>query len=187
MTNVTVANKSCRKCGQTKPSEEFRFNSKVSDGLSSWCRKCHYEASRRSQAKKPEQYARRAREWYRKQNPLEPRECRWCATTFMPPSLRHFYCSEGCVDEGAHFLNKYGMDKADYDELLASQGYRCAICRVDSHEWNVDHDHETGEVRGILCRSCNHGIGFLRDDPETVRAAALYLDRHRQAQFQFDE
>jgi len=73
----------------------------------------------------------------------------------------------------------YGLTLADYDCLLEAQGRSCAICKCTengSKEYlAVDHDHETGEIRGLLCDKCNSGIGFLRDDPDLVEAAARYL------------
>lgn len=71
----------------------------------------------------------------------------------------------------------YGITQQDYDRIFAAQRGTCAICyeslaRVRAH---LDHDHDTGAVRGILCCSCNRGIGYLRDNHEIARRAALYL------------
>jgi hypothetical protein len=74
----------------------------------------------------------------------------------------------------------YGITHAERDLLLARQGNRCAICRTDTprgrrKEWNIDHDHRTGAVRGLLCNSCNGAIGLLKDDPDIIVRAAEYL------------
>jgi hypothetical protein len=67
--------------------------------------------------------------------------------------------------------------------MLAAQGGVCAACgetpspRRGKSIWNVDHDHSTGRVRGILCTGCNSAIGHLQDDPERCRKAAAYLER----------
>lgn len=78
----------------------------------------------------------------------------------------------------------YGLTDADYDQMLEEQGSRCAICRRtpaeahrDGSRLRVDHDHATGEVRGLLCVSCNSGIGQLGDDAGRLRAAIEYLAR----------
>ena len=68
--------------------------------------------------------------------------------------------------------------------MLAQQEYKCAICNTDkpTGKWKVfavDHCHETGEVRGLLCNECNRGMGLLRDNAELLRKAADYLDRHK--------
>lgn len=78
-----------------------------------------------------------------------------------------------------HVKDLYGLSEAAFFSLLAGQGGVCAIC--GSGDWSkkpcVDHDHVTGTVRGILCRKCNSGIGFLDDDPDLVRTALQYLER----------
>jgi hypothetical protein len=78
----------------------------------------------------------------------------------------------------ANLRKLYGITAAEAEALLTSQGGVCAICRTD--EWgdlapHVDHDHESGAVRGVLCQACNHGLGKFRDDPGRLRAAADYL------------
>ena len=60
--------------------------------------------------------------------------------------------------------------------MIAEQGGRCAICEEKPAE-HVDHDHATGEVRGVLCFTCNVGLGQLRDDLAVIHNAALYLLR----------
>jgi len=81
-------------------------------------------------------------------------------------------------------VTRFGITLAQYHELLASQDGRCAICRTaatgTSNElFDVDHDHATGVVRGLLCRYCNLGVGQLGDDPARLQAAADYLERQR--------
>ncbi len=58
--------------------------------------------------------------------------------------------------------NKYGITTPEWEALLGSQGHRCAICKTDDpgkSNWHTDHDHDTGDVRGILCMSCNNKLG----------------------------
>jgi hypothetical protein len=71
---------------------------------------------------------------------------------------------------------RYGMTRADFDRLAASQHHRCAVCAVLGALVVVDHDHVTGRVRGLLCERCNCGLGQLRDSPAICTAAADYLD-----------
>ncbi len=72
---------------------------------------------------------------------------------------------------------RYGITEADFDRILEEQDGACAICRTlfEDKKPCIDHDHETGEVRGLLCYSCNSGIGQLRDDPELLAKAIRYL------------
>ena len=74
--------------------------------------------------------------------------------------------------------NRYGITADDYESLLETQGDACAIC--GGHERNgtlfsVDHDHETGRVRGLLCRTCNAAIGLFQERIDLIEAALLYL------------
>lgn len=74
----------------------------------------------------------------------------------------------------------YGIDWDEYEFLLAAQDYRCAICqgRPRKHTLAVDHDHKTGEIRGLLCSRCNHRLlGSANDDPARLRRAADYLEQ----------
>lgn len=73
-------------------------------------------------------------------------------------------------------LRKYGLTVEQYDQLYAHQGGRCAACRrVD--DLCVDHNHETGEVRALLCHGCNTALGMLKDDPLRIRALAAYAEQ----------
>ena len=74
-----------------------------------------------------------------------------------------------------HLRQRYGIGADEFDELVRQQGGVCAICGRENPE-HVDHDHETGEVRGILCFNCNGGLGQFRDSIDALRAAASYLD-----------
>ena len=112
------------------------------------------------------------------------------------PVERHLhavYCSTVCKkkaqdrrwrDNAPHYnrLYLYGITAEDYFALLAQQENRCAVCRTE--EWggkhgvpHVDHDHATNKVRGLLCDSCNAGLGRFRDNPTALRRAADYLER----------
>jgi hypothetical protein len=76
----------------------------------------------------------------------------------------------------------YGIGLSDYERMLSEQGGRCAICQTDkpgggrSNNFHVDHDHETGRVRGLLCHGCNTGIGNLGDSSATLYRAMKYLE-----------
>ena len=74
---------------------------------------------------------------------------------------------------------KYGITLQDYDTMLAKQNYSCAICGKNEseqkHRLSVDHNHTTGEIRGLLCVNCNHGIGKLGDSIDMLQKAIKYL------------
>lgn len=78
-----------------------------------------------------------------------------------------------------HLKTAYEMTPEQYEELYRAQDGRCACCgqNAGGKRLCVDHDHQTGRVRGLLCRSCNLGIGNLGDSAEGVRRALVYLER----------
>jgi len=79
----------------------------------------------------------------------------------------------------SHYRRTYRLSVEEYSALLTKQGGKCAICGCtesrDGSRFAVDHCHDTGKVRGLLCRPCNSAIGFLNDDYQTALSAARYL------------
>ena len=79
-----------------------------------------------------------------------------------------------------HRLRKYGISSDDYEKMLSVQGGVCLVCGgVDGKgkALAVDHSHVSGKIRGLLCGSCNNGLGFFQDSPELCESAAEYLRR----------
>lgn len=103
---------------------------------------------------------------------------RW-ASGARPPSVNT------ASRRAARIKHRYGIAAAEYDAMLAEQGGRCAICREYPTKRNtrahwdgklcVDHDHETGRIRGLLCNDCNLVAGYGKS-PVVLRAAANYLE-----------
>jgi hypothetical protein len=71
-------------------------------------------------------------------------------------------------------LKKYNLTLSQYQDRLKFQNNQCPICHSDNPT-NIDHDHITGKVRGILCSKCNTGLGCFRDNPEFLENAKIYL------------
>lgn len=87
-----------------------------------------------------------------------------------------------CVRDasGRQRLKKYNLSAAEYQDLLAEQNGNCAICgdfMGGGRNEHIDHDHVTGQVRGILCSQCNTAIGKFKDSPEIILKAAEYIMR----------
>jgi hypothetical protein len=80
-------------------------------------------------------------------------------------------------------LKKYRLTPEQFDQMLGTQGGKCAICcddlTIGTGGVSVDHDHKTGTVRGLLCRLCNVGIGHFREREENLNRAIEYLQRTR--------
>lgn len=106
------------------------------------------------------------------------------------------YCSRSCREINAPWrlserFRRYGVTPEQYQEMVAAQGNRCAICGEPpspppTQNWRegnwglpVDHDHATDHLRDLLCHRHNQGIGLFDDNPDWLRAAADYIERHR--------
>lgn len=81
-----------------------------------------------------------------------------------------------------HLKKTYGITPQQYEAMFIAQGGRCAICHSDEpgskyNRWHIDHRHDTGVVRGILCLQCNVMIGMAREDAVILSAAIAYLWR----------
>jgi Recombination endonuclease VII len=79
------------------------------------------------------------------------------------------------------YKSEYGVTLVEYEQLLRQQGGNCACCgcsgNPDGKRMAIDHCHQTGKIRGILCRKCNAGIGMLGDNIEGLLQAINYLRR----------
>lgn len=75
-------------------------------------------------------------------------------------------------------VSKRGISVDDYHALVLAQGGRCAICRRDDRKLDIDHSHQEGHVRALLCSPCNRALGFFNDDPELIHRAEEYLRSH---------
>ncbi len=71
--------------------------------------------------------------------------------------------------------SRYGMPAYEYDRRLKLQGYKCACCNGPLNKICIDHDHQNGKVRGIICRNCNLMLGHAKDSVEVLRKAIKYL------------
>jgi hypothetical protein len=79
---------------------------------------------------------------------------------------------------GRNRRQKYGLHQDDYEAMLLKQGFRCAICDMIMAKPNVDHDHKTKAVRGLLCWHCNVGLGHFFDNRQLLERAMGYLQSH---------
>ena len=157
----------CEVCQEIKPTEEFGKRAKARYGLRTPCRACVRSTNQKSEAKQLEESGL---DEVRKKKREQQRA--WRKNT-RPKREEHFRRKE----REAKLKNAYGITIKDFDTMLAEQDGRCAICcTVKPHsKWHVDHCHETGEVRGILCQLCNVGIGAFRDSQDALAMAQIYL------------
>lgn len=91
---------------------------------------------------------------------------------------REYYHENAARYRENSIKRRYGITSADYERMAAAQGGLCAICESKPERLHIDHEHTSGEVRALLCGSCNLGLGKFGDDPERLVRAAAYLDNH---------
>lgn len=93
---------------------------------------------------------------------------------------REIYRNENKLLHKDHILkHKFGISLMDYQFLELSQDKKCAICRIGRKNkyFNVDHDHRTGKIRGLLCDSCNLLLGKAKDSIKVLTNAINYLEK----------
>lgn len=80
-----------------------------------------------------------------------------------------------------HRIKKYGLTIKEYDELYSSQDGKCYICNIKpDRQLNIDHCHQTGKVRKLLCAACNTALGHSKEDIEILKSLIRYLEEHNE-------
>lgn len=165
--------KTCTGCANTKPLADFYTSS--TGKAKGRCKACTLERQRQWRRENPDGANAASRAWQLR-NPERVQERR-----------RRYYEADRVGQRErtrrATLIRQYGITVEQFDELMAAQGARCAICRITQAEYMeatkrrfaVDHDHKTGRVRGLLCNQCNTALGLLRESPALVERAADYL------------
>jgi hypothetical protein len=179
MALLSDGSKRCPACGETRPASGFyliaTFHHQNGDNYSGYCRDCQSCCVAKARARRAAWSAERRRVDQDRSN------ARRAARREADPLLVR----------KENLRRNFGLSHAEYDALLAGQAGVCAIC----HQFHankgqtylqVDHDHATGAIRGLLCGQCNKGLGNFSDDPTRLRAAIEYLAR-RQPQPQEDQ
>lgn len=149
--------KVCYKCKELKPLSSFSRNKRTKDGLQQICKACN--ALRSRNWRKIESNRERLKQW--RNNNIEK-----CTGHARKSNLNI----------------KYNMSIEEYTVLLEAQNNKCLLCNKSPEEngkaLSVDHNHQTGKIRGLLCDNCNKGIGFLKENIETLKNAIRYLETH---------
>ena len=185
--------KVCRRCGQRKDLSEFYAGKRYKDGLQPWCKSCYrvYKIESGYSKNLARSYAHQHNDEYYREAYADPKPKR-CPECKQYKSIAGFYRKVHSADGFASYCKvcdtrktgqsrikkRYGLTPTEYDRLFSDQNGKCAICGetpMTKKGSVVDHCHETGRVRGILCQRCNTAIGMLYDDPLLLRKAATYL------------
>jgi hypothetical protein len=146
-----VQKRKCSGCGDRKDISEFAFRSKALGKLQKYCKSCGKKYRKTHYLANRRHYIEKAAEYKKKH------------------SVRHSIMSHGLQSQDAEVRKALGSTVT------------CEICGVKPEgRLSIDHDHATGKFRGLLCHSCNLGIGWLKDNEAVLLAAAEYLRKHRE-------
>lgn len=118
---------------------------------------------------------------------FKDKNCKNCGKSFSPQAPSEYYCSDFCKRYAyieAYYIRNYDLTIEAYLDLAEKQNFRCAICNKENFVMGanhsgvlvVDHNHNTGEIRGLLCHNCNRALGLLQDDINIVKNIIPYLE-----------
>jgi len=157
-------NRSCSACKTSKPEEDFGRDKHNTSGFTNKCKECRNQYYRDKTKEKPEIYG------YGKRN-AKSKEKR-----------REYYARPEVVKRmrNAYFIKTFEITLDQYDKMLSDQQGKCKICGrlggdIRIERLVVDHNHVTDKIRGLLCQSCNRGMGLLKDSLEILGKAINYL------------
>lgn len=170
--------KKCKTCGEILPIEQFYKHKDYIDGRQARCKICICLASREKREKNIDKslaYEAAQREKHLEKRRSNARKYYW----ENREKIRASYASSPKRKPNPEVVrkSKYKIQPGTYGKMLLEQRGRCAICNKESIKLFIDHDHGTGKVRGLLCRSCNMALGFLRDDVAALKNAIDYLSK----------
>lgn len=168
-------------CGRTLEATPEHFaRAKVGRyGLAAICHPCRRAAQAAYKAANPEKVRAYALAHGRRPE-SKARAARWRAENreALLAAKRRAYASDREGHLSRKLQREYGITLAQFRTLSAAQGGACAVCSdVPRARLVIDHDHDTGVIRGLLCSPCNVALGMLRDDPQRIVALARYLER----------
>lgn len=143
----------CTGCGIEKPKGEFPPSARRRKGHEPQCKPCQNIRMARWRESNPGVHAAYSRRYYERDG------------------------IHGRYEK--HLKQTYGIDFQIFTQMLLGQSGRCLICLRPMRRANVDHDHATGAVRGLLCTSCNSALGLFADDTTRLQSAISYLLAHR--------
>lgn len=168
--------KQCYKCKHFLPLEEFHKDKLKQDGLQSHCKKCgrKYQESRRKKLSK--------------RKSIKVPKYKKCLLCKEVKESKFFNVERGRLDglqnrcipcvRRLQLKIKYHITPEEWEIIFDKQGRRCAICNnnvTNKVGWVLDHNHETGKNRAILCDSCNKMLGHAKENQQTLIAGANYL------------
>jgi hypothetical protein len=146
-----IKTKTCYVCKQNKPIDDF-YNDKTRSGQQGKSSRCKYCSNHRPNGRKRDIVKHRI------------------------------------YDRKYWLTRRYKITMEQFTKMISDQDSKCAICNVDLvianpskdkvNTMHIDHDHNTGKIRALLCKGCNVGLGFFKDNQERLQKAAEYLNKY---------
>ena len=176
---------SCKKCLQTKPLEAFGGRRASDNRLPTrLCLACKPPKNSVTHKTCTTCGETKPIESYRDQLTATGNRCRQAKCIDCDNARRSkAYHADPVAAKWKATFKKYGLTQEQWEQTLKAQGSKCAVCPATEpgwdRDWVVDHCHTTNKVRGLVCVNCNLLIGHSQDNPETLRAAAKYLEDRR--------
>ena len=160
-----MQSKVCSLCKQEKSIVFFGKLKSSKDGLYFWCKEC--------KSKKTKQYyvgeAKERRQKKNKQSYYKNAEKR-------KEKSREWHHANKDKARNNRIKRIYGIEEKEYEMMARYQENKCAICKKETKQKLViDHDHSSGDVRGLLCANCNSALGYINDNRQTLENMIDYL------------
>ena len=163
--------KLCPKCGLNLSFDQFHKHNGKKHNLKSWCKSCD-NAKMAEKRKFDPAWAKnrdevKQKHYYRNHDEMRARAAERDAKPENRVRARELA-----------YLRKYGLTIEQVSDMLKDQNHACKICDTalpTTTDARVDHDHQTGNVRGILCHPCNVALGLFKDSKENLAKAIRYL------------
>jgi hypothetical protein len=189
----TTTKKVCERCGK-QYGPPYRVTARYWASRRFCSAQCAYAA--RTGYVQSDEHKRKRAVAVRQTLATQRRICVGCGEEYVPTQVAQKYCSGRCWEASkrparyeAAKRTRIKVSPTYYAELVEKYGPDCGICGAEPHPKGsgrgrgrhpADHDHATGEIRGLLCHRCNTAIGLMRDDPALLEAAIAYLTRQKE-------
>lgn len=171
--------KTCTKCGQTKSLDEFHIDRGIKSQRKPACRLCTNKTKSKWRISNTDKVRKQRKESYERNRETY-------LAYFRSSRRRRLWFAW-------KLMRKFGITVEQYEHMLESQEFCCAICKKSpsevsahfhKHRLHVDHDHKTGLVRGLLCNNCNVALGCLGDSVKRLKRAIQYLRKSQSGDVQ---
>lgn len=190
---LKMQNKICSTCKKLKPEDAFYRRKQYKEGRDPTCKQCRYEGKIRRNFMRIDPNRKEKTCWkcgvnkdinsfYRTKYTTD-RHTEQCTACF-----KEYYKRTPEVYRKSHLKGTFGMTLEDYDKKFQEQKGRCEICGAESpgpsslrKHFPIDHNHVTGQIRGLLCHMCNHLLGDAREDKDILLNAIEYLSKYKES------